>query len=262
MPFVKSYGLSIHFVIEGTSSAQAMMLHHGWTSDIEAWRDFGYIDALSDSYSLILIDARGHGLSDAPDGPEFYTPALFVDDVKVVLAASNLGPVIYWGYSMGAAVGFELMVDSPQLIKRFISGGMHPYGNSTTGEPQTTNATSTLRELGMEGFVAKREKDLGGKIVPKLRNRLLAASANGLASAGQAWAGWQGVKAQLSQVSTKTLLYAGTGDALFHDGAMQAAEEMQDASFISVPRISHDAGFAASRTVLEYLDGFLDRRTD
>ena len=149
-----------------------------------------------------------------------------------------------------------------QIINKFNAGGMHPYANSPTGKPKTTNATSTLRELGMEGFVAGREKDLGGKIVPKLRNRLLRASANGLASAGQAWAGWKGVKNQLSQVSTKTVLYAGTGDALFNDGAMKAAEEMQNARFISVPRISHDAGFAASRTVLEHLDGFLDRTTD
>lgn len=239
-----------------------MMLHHGWTSDIEAWRDFGYVDALSDRYRLILIDARGHGLSDAPDGPEFYAPHLFVADAEAVLDAADAGPVTYWGYSMGASVGFELVVNSPERIERFIAGGMHPYGNSTTGEPRPTTATAELRERGMEGFVEEREKDLGGKIVPKLRNRLLAASATGLASAGEAWAGWQGVKDKVGQIATQTLLYAGTGDTVFHDGARQAADEMPNASFISVPRISHDAGFAASRTVLSSIEQFLDPKSN
>ncbi|MBT3942147.1 MAG: alpha/beta hydrolase [Chloroflexi bacterium] len=258
MPFINPNGLSIHYEIEGNPSSPPLMLHHGWTSDIEAWRDFGYIDALADKYQIILIDARGHGLSDAPDGAEHYTPNVFVADAEAVLDVVEVGPVTYWGYSMGAAVGFELVVNSPHLISRFIAGGMHPYGNSTDGEPRPTKATSELRERGMEGFVEEREKDLGGKIVPKLRNRLLAASANGLASAGEAWAGWRGVADQVARIETQTLLYAGTGDTVFHDGAERAASEMSNASFISVPRISHDAGFAASRAVLGSIQEFLD----
>ncbi|MDP6824327.1 MAG: alpha/beta hydrolase [Dehalococcoidia bacterium] len=257
MPFISSHGVSIHYELEGDSSSPPLLLHHGWTSDIESWRDFGYVAAFQDRFRLILIDARAHGLSDAPEDANAYASELFVADVAAVLDAVNPGPVIFWGYSMGAAIGFQLAIHSPDRMSRFVAGGMHPYGNSPTGEPRPTNATAELRERGMAGFVEARELDLGGRLVPKLRTRLLAASANGLANAGEAWAGWKGVGERVGDIAIPTLLYAGTGDSGFHEGASRAADEMPDARFVSIPGISHDAGFASSRTVLAAIGDFL-----
>jgi pimeloyl-ACP methyl ester carboxylesterase len=58
-------------------------------------------------------------------------------------------------------------------------------------------------------------------------------------------------------IKAPTLLYAGTGDTVFHDGAKRAAHEIPDARFVSIPKISHDAGFASSRKALEAIGGFL-----
>ncbi len=257
MPFISSRDVSIHYEVEGDPSSPPLLLHHGWTSDIESWRDFGYVAALQDRFRLVLIDARGHGLSEAPEEASAYAPELFVADVIAVLDTVDPGPITFWGYSMGAAIGFQLAVNSPDRLRRFIAGGMHPFGSSPTGEPRPTKATAELRERGMEGFIEARELDLGGRLVPKLRARLLSKSAIGLANAGEAWAGWKGVGERIGNIAIPTLLYAGTGDTGFHEGASKGADEMLDARFVSIPGISHDAGFASSRTVLAAIGDFL-----
>jgi len=261
MPFISSSGVSIHYEVEGDPNAPPLILHHGWTSDIESWRDFGYVGALEDRFRLIMIDARGHGLSDVPENTDDYAPDLFVADVEAVLDAVGVESVTFWGYSMGAAIGFQFAVSAPGRIGRFIAGGMHPYGNSRendgTRRPRRTKATSELREGGMKEFIEARERDLGGRLVSKLRNRLLTFSALGLAYAGEAWAGWEGVGDHVADLMVPTLLYAGTGDTVFHDGARRAANEMPDARFVSIPGMSHDAAFAASRKALEAIGDFL-----
>ena len=258
MPFISSNGVSIHYEIEGDDSAASLLLHHGWTSDIEAWRDFGYVAALRDRFRLILMDARGHGLSEAPVSPDDYTPDRFVEDVEAVLDAAGSGSVTFWGYSMGAAIGFELALTSPDRLDRLIAGGMHPYGSSATGRPQKTSATVLLCKRGMEGFIEERERALGGRLVSKLRSRLMAADAAALSAAGEAWAGWKGIGERVGEIDVDALLYAGAADSRFHDGASRAAVEMPNARFVSLPGMSHDAAFASSPTILPSIHAFLD----
>ena len=65
--FVENDGLQIHYEVEG--QGPPLILLHWWTGSLEDWRLFGYVDALKDTYRLILIDARGHGQSDKPHDP-------------------------------------------------------------------------------------------------------------------------------------------------------------------------------------------------
>ena len=61
---VSADGTRVHFELEG--SGPPLMLHHGFLGQGDEWRSFGYVDALRDSYQLILIDGRGHGESEGP----------------------------------------------------------------------------------------------------------------------------------------------------------------------------------------------------
>lgn len=64
MPYAANDGLRIHYEVAG--SGEPLVLYHGLTGSGERWRDTGYVASLSDTYHLILIDARGHGGSDNP----------------------------------------------------------------------------------------------------------------------------------------------------------------------------------------------------
>ena len=66
MPFATNNGLRIHYQIEG--SGPPLVLQHGFTGSINGWRRYGYVEALAGDYRVVLVDARGHGQSDKPDG--------------------------------------------------------------------------------------------------------------------------------------------------------------------------------------------------
>ena len=82
MPFVENDGVRIHYKVEGPG--EPLVIQHGFTSSIEAVRLLGYSDSLKDSYQVILIDARGHGVSDKPQTPGSYGLQTAVSDVLAV----------------------------------------------------------------------------------------------------------------------------------------------------------------------------------
>jgi pimeloyl-ACP methyl ester carboxylesterase len=62
MPETISDGLRIHYEVAG--SGEPLVLYHGLTGSGERWRDTGYVAGLSETYRLILVDAR----SSTPEG--------------------------------------------------------------------------------------------------------------------------------------------------------------------------------------------------
>lgn len=64
MPETTSNGVRIRFEVEGRGPA--VVIQHGFLGSPTSWREAGYVDALTDRYRVILVDARGHGESDKP----------------------------------------------------------------------------------------------------------------------------------------------------------------------------------------------------
>ena len=64
MPYADNEGVRIYYEAEG--SGLALVLQRGITQCVEDWFECGYVAALRPRYRLILVDARGHGLSDKP----------------------------------------------------------------------------------------------------------------------------------------------------------------------------------------------------
>jgi pimeloyl-ACP methyl ester carboxylesterase len=95
--------VKIYYEVEG--EGPLLMLAHGGLGSLNDWRQTGYVGALRGEYHLILFDARGHGRSDRPPVASL---GLMADDVIAVIDALGAARTHYWGYSMGAAVGFEL----------------------------------------------------------------------------------------------------------------------------------------------------------
>ena len=125
MPYAENRGLRIHYEVEG--QGPTLVLQHGFTHSVRRWYLHGYVEALRNYYELVLIDARGHGLSDKPHDLTAYTLAARVADVVAVLDDLNRPAATFWGYSMGGRIGFGLAKYAPARITAFIIGGQHPY---------------------------------------------------------------------------------------------------------------------------------------
>lgn len=163
MPFVIHDGVRIYY--ETAGSGAPLVLLHGLSDSIAAWREYGYVDQLKDHMQLIQIDGRGHGFSDKPHSSSAYDLKLRVGDVVAVLDALKLARASYVGYSMGAVIGFGLAVHAPERVDRLVLGGAHPYGGST----------AFFRQIFDQGLLAWVEllEQLAGPLPFITRERLL-----------------------------------------------------------------------------------------
>ncbi|GAA1850017.1 alpha/beta fold hydrolase [Actinomadura bangladeshensis] len=99
-------GVRIAFEVVGRG--RPLVLLHGFYGDRTTWHQSGHVAALADDHRLVLIDARGHGESDAPHDPDSYRIDRQVDDVIAVLDALGIDQAALWGASMGGTIGLHL----------------------------------------------------------------------------------------------------------------------------------------------------------
>lgn len=110
MPFFTHQNCRLHYQIQG--AGQPLLLVHGLGSSIQDWEY--QIPLLSQSFTVIAVDVRGHGQSDKPRKP--YSIRLFANDLSALIDHLNLGPVHLVGISMGGMIGFQLAVDHPEQL--------------------------------------------------------------------------------------------------------------------------------------------------
>lgn len=122
-------GVTIRYATIG--SGRPLVLLHGFSDQIESWREFGYVDALDPARRrLVLIDQRGHGGTSAPHDIDAYAPSLRAGDVVAVLDALGIERADIFGYSMGGWSALNLARFHPGRVDRLVVGGCHPFGQS------------------------------------------------------------------------------------------------------------------------------------
>jgi pimeloyl-ACP methyl ester carboxylesterase len=87
------------------------------------WREF--IDPLSESYRLLLIDHRSHGLSDNRENN--LIPDRLVQDLVGLLNHLEISIVHVAGYSLGGYLGLLLHLFEPRLVKTILLHGTKYY---------------------------------------------------------------------------------------------------------------------------------------
>jgi N-formylmaleamate deformylase len=97
---VLANGIKIHYYRTGSGERPPLVLAHGFTDNGLCWTPFA--EAMEGEYDIIMYDARGHGLSDAPEG-DYYSYTLQAADLAGLVEALGLRKPALLGHSMGAA---------------------------------------------------------------------------------------------------------------------------------------------------------------
>jgi pimeloyl-ACP methyl ester carboxylesterase len=111
---VTANGIRLHYTRTG-GAKPPLVLAHGVTDDGLCWTPVAA--ALEAEYDVIMVDARGHGRSDAPE--QGYDPATQAADLHAAIAALGLRRPAILGHSMGAATALVLAgtyPDAPRAI--------------------------------------------------------------------------------------------------------------------------------------------------
>jgi len=97
-------GLQLHVREWGNADGPPILFIHGWSQNHLCW-DKQYESALRDEFRLVAYDLRGHGMSEAPLGPEHYTDGkLWADDLAAIIGQLGLERLVLVGWSYGAFV--------------------------------------------------------------------------------------------------------------------------------------------------------------
>lgn len=111
MPYVQANGITIHYTRTG-GGLPPLLLCHGVMDSSACWPRLAPV--LSQRYDVIALDARGHGLSDAPEIG--YAWQVLADDLAGVISALGLSKPGIVGHSMGAATAALAAARYPQRV--------------------------------------------------------------------------------------------------------------------------------------------------
>jgi non-heme chloroperoxidase len=95
-------GTKLHALETGKPSGKPILFIHGFSQCALAWSKQLNSD-LADSFRLVALDLRGHGLSDKPRG-EYGDSAIWADDIHAVIEQLDLVKPLLVGWSYGGVI--------------------------------------------------------------------------------------------------------------------------------------------------------------
>jgi pimeloyl-ACP methyl ester carboxylesterase len=229
-----SDGLRLHYELEGPEQGAPIVVVHGFASDYRLnWVGTRWQETLTSSgFRVIGLDCRGHGHSDKPHDEAAYRVEVMAGDVGRLLDHLDVMRADYLGYSMGARIGLELVIDQPTRVRRAVLGGIGTAGAIGSadaiadallrGEPTDNPVAQTFYKFAS----ARPTNDL----------RALAACIRGLRPNGD--------PARLSAIGTPILVVVGDRDDIAR-GAPELVELIPTARLVTIAGRDHLGAVAA-----------------
>jgi 3-oxoadipate enol-lactonase len=116
MAFAQLKDVTLHYELEGSQSAQVLVLSHSLGVALGIWAQ--QVAALSGKLRLLRYDTRGHGSSSVPDGD--YAMEDLGGDVLGLLDALGIGKAHFCGVSLGGMTGLWLGVHASHRLHSLI----------------------------------------------------------------------------------------------------------------------------------------------
>jgi len=114
--YVEANGINLHYWRTGDGSKPPLVLCHGYSDNGLCWMPTARV--LERDFDVIMVDARGHGLSDAPE-TGYGTPYHAADVAGLVQALGLEKPAIM-GHSMGASTASYAAATYPELFGKVV----------------------------------------------------------------------------------------------------------------------------------------------
>jgi 3-oxoadipate enol-lactonase len=258
MPFVQGEGARIHYEVEGPQDGPVLLLSNSLGTELGMWSP--QMPSLTARYRVLRYDSRGHGRSDAPEGP--YEIARLGRDAVELLDALDIETVRFCGLSKGGMVGQWLGVNAPDRVERLVLANTAAF----IGAPEVWNQRiETVRAQGMAAIVpgvidrwfTEPYQERAPDSVARIRDMLLATDPEGYAACCAAVRDMDQRQA-ISAISLPTLVIAGRHDlATSPEQGRLIADTVPGARFLELDaaHLSNiEAEAAFTRALLDFLD--------
>ena len=140
-----------------------MLFIHGLAYDRRGWGPLPGI--LARDFRVVLVDNRGVGDSDAPEGP--YSVEQLAADAVAVLDAAGIESAHIFGISLGGFIAQEIALTHPGRVRKLVlcstsPGGVNAFPMPARGVDAFTRFPTMEREAGLRMMV---ENSLGDHAV-------------------------------------------------------------------------------------------------
>lgn len=116
MPLLDLSGERFHVEQAGAPDAPPLILSHSLGTTLGLWDEV--VPLLAKTRRVVRYDARGHGLSAAPD--QVYAMGDLGRDVLALMDRLGLAAADFCGLSLGGMVGQWIALNAPQSLRRLI----------------------------------------------------------------------------------------------------------------------------------------------
>ncbi len=213
--------------IEILGSGPSLVLTHGVGSSLETWG--AQVPVLSQHYTVIRWDLRGHGNSERPEDPDCYSRDLALNDLQSIVESHNNGEqTVLVGHSLGGYLSMALAITQPQLVKSLILIATGPGFR----DPQARDKWNAGMEKMAESF------DLPSYVT-------------GIAAQPDAL-----VMDRLEEIKVPTLLIVGERDKRYHGGCAYLERKL-GATLVMIEGAGHMVHETHAQEVNQAIEAFL-----
>ncbi|KAF0719289.1 Aste57867_1137 [Aphanomyces stellatus] len=112
--YVHLNGIRMHYIDVGPRNALPLVLVHGFPDLWWGWRF--QIQALRESYRVIVPDNRGYGGTDAPSTPKSYRRKTIAQDYVALLNHLNIPKAVFIGHDWGGDFVWKMSLFHPDRV--------------------------------------------------------------------------------------------------------------------------------------------------
>ena len=163
MDYVEVGGVKLRVQVDGEIGKPWLMLSNSLAADLTMWD--GQIAALTRHHRVLRYDTRGHGKSDAPEGP--YSFPMLVGDAVTILDFYGIGKAAFMGLSLGGMTALGLALNHPARLTCIVVCDARADTSDAINKGWDERL-ALLQQGGMSGIL---EGTLGRWIVPDTRTR-------------------------------------------------------------------------------------------
>jgi 3-oxoadipate enol-lactonase len=240
-----------------------LVLLHPFPAHHELWLPAA--QALATRYRVILPDLRGHGESEAGEGPA--TMEKHADDVARVLDDADVGRVVFCGVSIGGYILFEFWRRHRSRIAGLALCCTRPQPDTPEARVARLKSADDVLERGTEPFLESMIPRLFGRttltmrpdLVEQARRMMLKMSPADVAQVQRGMAGRPDSIPTLRTINVPTLLVMGEEDTLSPvvDGELMR-QHIVDSQLKVIPKAGHYAPWEQPEAVGKLLRQFVD----
>ncbi len=253
--YVPVNGIKVYYEVYG--EGRPIVLLHGAFMTIEMnWGQL--IPELSKTRKVIAIELQGHGHTPFSDRKLDF--AALASDVEGVMNHLKIDSADVAGYSMGGSVAYQLIIQSPKRVKKLVI--ISSTYKSSGWLPEVTNAFKTFKPEFFTNTPLETAYDAVAPDKTKWTNFLeqMIVFVGTPFNMGDS---------NIAKITSPVLLISGDNDGLnkieliktyqlLGGGVSADMEPMPKSHLAIVPSQSHVSLMMQTKTILSYLDGFLN----